>query len=64
MLSLGVLFPFLSLIIDPSFIIEIKKYNISFINDLTLDQILIFLLFLLMMLFFIKNFIIGLLSWA
>ena len=64
MLSLGVLFPFLSLIIDPSFIIEIKKYNISFINDLTLDQILIFLLFFLMMLFFIKNIIIGLLSWA
>lgn len=64
MLSLGILFPFLSLIIDPSFIIEIKKYNISFINDLTLDQILIFLLILLMMLFFIKNIIIGLLSWA
>ena len=64
MLSLGILFPFLSLIIDPNFIIKIKKYNISLINDLALDQILILLLFLLMILFLIKNFIIGFLSWA
>jgi len=64
MLSLGILFPFLSLIIDPSFIIKIKKYDINFINDLALDQILVFLLILLMLLFLIKNFIIGLLSWA
>lgn len=64
MLSLGILFPFLSLIIDPNFITKIKKYNINFINDLALDQILVFLLILLMMLFLIKNFIIGLLSWA
>ena len=64
MLSLGILFPFLSLIVDPNFIIEIKKYNINFINDLTLNQILISFLFLLMMLFLIKNILIGLLSWA
>lgn len=64
MLSLGILFPFLSLIIDPSFIIKIKKYNINFINDLAFDQILVFLLLLLMLIFLIKNFIIGFLSWA
>ena len=64
MLSLGILFPILSLIVDPNFIIEIKKYNINFINDLTLNQILISFLFLLMMLFLIKNILIGLLSWA
>ena len=42
MLSLGILFPLLSLIIDPSFIVEIKKYNLNLINNLTLNQILIF----------------------
>lgn len=64
MLSLGILFPILSLLIDPSFILEIKKYNISLINDVTSDQILIFFLILLMILFFVKNIVIGLLSWA
>ena len=63
MLSLGILFPFLSLVVDPDFMLKIKKYNITYINELTLDQILIFLLFLLMVLFLIKNIIIGLLSW-
>jgi ABC-type multidrug transport system fused ATPase/permease subunit len=63
MLSLAVLFPLMSLIVDSSFVIEIKKYNISFVDNLTLDQILISLLFLMMMLFLIKNFLIGWLSW-
>ena len=64
MLSLGILFPILSLLIDPSFILKIKKYNLIFINDLTSDQILIFFLLLLMILFLVKNIVIGLLSWA
>ena len=64
MLSLGILFPLLSLIIDPSFIVEIKKYNLNLINNLTLNQILIFFLFMLTMLFILKNIMIGLLSWA
>ena len=63
MLSLGLLFPLLSLIVDPNFILKIYKYNNVFINDLSLNQILILILILILTLFFLKNIIIGLLSW-
>lgn len=64
MLSLGILFPFLNLIIDPSFVSKIKKYNFDFIQNASLDQILIFFLILLLILFILKNIVIGILSWA
>lgn len=63
MLSLGLLFPFLSLIVDPNFIIKIYQYDIGFINNLSLNQILILILILISILFFLKNITIGLLSW-
>lgn len=63
MLSLGLLFPLLSLIVDPNFVIKIYQYDIGFINNLSLNQILILILILISILFFLKNITIGLLSW-
>ena len=63
MLSLGILFPFLSLIIDPQFISKINSYDIKFVNQLSYNEVLILLLILLVILFILKNIIIGFLSW-
>ena len=63
-ISLGLLFPFLSLIIDPNFIIKFQGYNIYFLKDLNFNQILILLLILLMGFFLLKNIIIGFINLA
>jgi ATP-binding cassette, subfamily B, bacterial PglK len=63
MVGIGIIFPILKIIIDPQFIIKINKYNIKIIENLTSDKILILMLIVMTIIFLIKNFLIGILSW-
>jgi len=64
MVGIGIIFPILKIIIDPLFISNIREYNIRIINNLTSNEILIFMLIVMSIIFLIKNFLIGILSWA
>ena len=63
MVGIGIIFPILKIIIDPQFIIKINKYNIKIIENLTSDKILILMLIVMIIIFLMKNFLIGILSW-
>ena len=64
MVGIGIIFPILKIIIDPLFVSNIKEYNIGLINNLTSNEILIFMLIIMSLIFLIKNSLIGILSWA
>ncbi|WP_440680914.1 ATP-binding cassette domain-containing protein [Candidatus Pelagibacter sp. HIMB1623] len=64
MLGIGIIFPLLKIIIDPTFVLSIKEYDIKVINNLNESEFLIVILILMIAIFIIKNFLIGILSWA
>ena len=63
MVGIGIIFPILKVIIDPLFTLKIKEYDITIINNLNSNEILMLMLIVMSIIFAI-NFLIGILSWA
>ena len=62
-LSLGLIIPLVSLIVDPSFYDYFSKIKYLEISSLNYNQILIIILISITLLFLIKNCLIGILYW-